>query len=162
MHLDVRGIAVLGTELLDNPRHISLCNAEDDSRKVGIVSQNAVRRLHQEIGGADFPAVGGVDVRTCKSLLLERCSHIDTFVSVLESLEGCPEIGTLYKVIVIFPLIPGIEKSRRQGSGDRIAYESETVHCLSLFSCVISRVLRTTDHFSALSCVIPWFLRTGP
>ena len=140
-------IAVLGTELLDNPGHIGLCNAEDDPRKVGIVSQNTVRRLHQEVGGADFPAIGRVDVRPCKSLLLERCSHIDTLISVLESLEGSPEIGTLYKVIVIFPLIPGIEKSRRQGSGDRIAYESETVHCLFFFSCVISRVLRTTCIF---------------
>ena len=104
--------AILCAKLLNDTWHISLSKTHNDSRKVRIVSHNAVWRLHQKITCADFLTIRSIEISSAERVLLERSSNIDPLIPILEGLERRAEIRALDEIITIFAAISGLEESR--------------------------------------------------
>ena len=133
MHLDVGPFPEGSAEFSHNAGEICLGNAADDAGEVGIVGQEAVRGLYNEVGCPDFSAIRGEQLSLPEGLLLERGGDIDAVVLIQESFPGCVEIIALYKVIFQFSGLARIEEHRAQGGGDRVADKAEFAHCLVVY-----------------------------
>ena len=101
-------------EFSHNAGEICLGNAADDAGEVGIVGQEAVRGLYNEVGCPDFSAIRGEQLSLPEGLLLERGGDIDTVVLIQEAFPGCVEIIALDKVIFQFSGVARIEEHRAQ------------------------------------------------